>query len=113
MTEIGGEPVDGPVSAELSLSRWQGDRGRYHFVTFAGASAEALTMHAALHRLEFGRSRGFGSLKVLARIGDTSWKTSVFPQSKQSEWILLVSKKVMGREDLNAGDIVGVEVTPL
>lgn len=70
-------------------------------------------MHARLHRLEFGRSRGFGSIKVTARIGETSWKTSVFPQNKQSEWILLVSKKVMKLEGLAADDQLTVEVTPI
>jgi hypothetical protein len=46
----------------------------------------------------------------MARIGETSWKSSVFPQNKQSEWILLVSKKVMRAEDLAAGEAIGVEL---
>jgi len=79
-------------------------------------------MHARLHRLEYGRQRGFGSVKVMARIGDTRWKSSVFPQRKptpssseavgqqEREWILLVSKKVMRAEDLAEGDAVGLEL---
>lgn len=101
------------VIATLPLTRWQGDRGTYHLVCFIGDAAEELTMHARLHRLEFGRSRGFGSIKVTARIGETTWKTSVFPQNKQSEWILLVSKKVMRMENLSQGDIITVQVTSL
>lgn len=92
------------VEATLPLTHWQGDRGTYHLVTFTGAQAEAIAMHARLHRLEFGRARGFGSVKVVARIGETEWKTSVFPQRQQSEWVLLVSKKVMRAEGLAAGD---------
>ncbi len=65
-------------------------------------------MHARLHRLEFGRQRGFGSVKVMARVGETEWNTSVFPQSKQSEWVLLLSKKVMRAEGLSEGDLVSV-----
>ena len=91
------------ISAELELRRWQGDRGTYHLVTFADKQAEAIAMHARLYRLEFGRRRGFGSVKVTATIGDTSWKSSVFPQRKQSEWVLLVSKTVMRKEGLEAG----------
>lgn len=101
------------ITATLPLTRWQGDRGTYHLVSFTGECAEALTTHAALHRLEFGKGRGFGSIKVNARIGGTEWKTSVFPQAKQSEWILLVSKKVMKAEDLAHGDAIVVEVTPI
>lgn len=67
-------------------------------------------MHARLLRLEYGTRRGFGSVKVIARLGETTWKSSVFPQNKASEWILLVSRKVMRAEDLAAGDQVTVEL---
>lgn len=99
------------LTATLPLKRWQGDRGTYHLVIFEGEHAEALAMHARLHRLEFGKSRGFGSVKVTARIGATEWRTSVFPQDKQREWILLVSKKVMRAERLSEGHPAEVELT--
>lgn len=102
-----------PVKATLPLRRWQGEKAVYHLVGFTGAQAQALAEHALMHRLEFGRGRGFGSVKVEARIGETRWKSSVFPQEKQSEWILLVSKKVMRAEDLAPGDEVSVKVTPI
>ena len=98
------------LCATLPLTRWQGDRGTYHLVTVTGEAAEQLAMHARIERLETGARRGFGSVKVLARIGVTRWKTSVFPQAKQSEWVLLVSKKVMRAEDLAEGNAVAVEL---
>ncbi|MEM7701509.1 MAG: DUF1905 domain-containing protein [Pseudomonadota bacterium] len=98
------------VTARLSLQRWQGDRGTYHLVTFTGEEAETLTTHAVLQKLEFGRARGFGSIKLSARIGDTQWHTSVFPQNKSSEWILLVSKRVMRAEEIGPGDEVEVSL---
>lgn len=96
------------LTATLTLNRWQGDRGTYHLVIFTGEAAEAIAMHARLHRLEYGSSRGFGSVKVMAQIGETRWKTSVFPQKGQSEWVLLVSRKVMRAEDIAGGDPVEV-----
>ncbi len=108
MTEI--------ISTTLPLRRWQGDRGTYHIVTITGEEAEAIAMHARLHRLEFGKQRGFGSVKVMARVGDTEWKTSVFPMNvddmsrRTKNWTLLVSKKVMRAEDLAEGDQVSVEL---
>lgn len=115
------------LSARLTLTRWQGDRGTYHLVTFTGEEAEALSTHAALHKLEFGRQRGFGSVKLVARIGETEWQTSVFPQRRQRpsdrpeqgseqghaprDWVLLVSRKVMRAEDLAAGEPVEVKLT--
>nr|WP_247713445.1 DUF1905 domain-containing protein [Qipengyuania polymorpha] len=95
------------------MKRWQGDRGTYHLVTISGETAEAIAMHERLHRLEFGARRGFGSVKVMARVGGTQWKTSVFPQSKKTEWVLLVSKKVMRAEDLAEGDSVALELNLL
>ncbi|MEE4154848.1 MAG: DUF1905 domain-containing protein [Erythrobacter sp.] len=93
--------------------RWQGEQATYHLVTFTGVEAETLTGEALMHRLEHGRARGFGSIKVAARIGATRWTTSVFPQNRQSEWILLLSKSVMRAESLAPRDEVEVEVTPL
>lgn len=92
------------------LTRWQGDRGTYHLLVITGDEAEAIAIYARLHRLEFGTQRGFGSVKVMAQIGDTSWKTPVFPQAGSTEWVLLVNKKVMRAEDLAAGDPVTVKL---
>jgi hypothetical protein len=102
--------VDETVAATLPLTRWQGERGTYHLLTLSGAEAEKIATHAAISRLEFGRARGFGSVKVMARIGETRWKTSVFPQKQSREWVLLVSRKVMQAEDLAAGDPVGLQL---
>lgn len=101
------------IELTAPLGRWQGERGTYHLVTIAGEEAEALQAHEAMHRLEVGARRGFGSVKVIARIGDTEWTTSVFPQNKRSEWVLLVSKKVMRLEDLAEGDPVELTLKPL
>ena len=98
------------LSCTLPLTRWQGERGTYHLVTITGDAADAIAMHERLHRLEFGARRGFGSVKVMARVGGTQWKTSVFPQSQKTEWILLVSKKVMRAEDLAEGDEMPLEL---
>lgn len=102
--------MSGTVACTLPLRRWQGDRGTYHLVTITGAEAEAIAAHALMHRLEFGTQRGFGSVKVMAQVGGTRWRTSVFPQNEKSEWVLLVSKKVMRAEDLAEGDPVPLEL---
>ncbi|MBX7513553.1 DUF1905 domain-containing protein [Qipengyuania sp. GH38] len=98
------------LSCTLPLRQWRGERGSYHLVTLTGEDAQSIAMHETLLRLEFGSRRGFGSVKVTARIGGTRWKTSVFPQNRKSEWVLLVSKKVMKRENLIEGDELTVEL---
>lgn len=104
------ETLPSTLACTLPLQRWQGERGTYHLVIMKGEAAEALALHERLHRLEFGGRRGFGSVKVRARVGGTEWKTSAFPQSAKSEWVLLVSKKVMRAEDLAEGDPVALEL---
>ena len=98
------------ITVTTPLIRWEGDRGTYHLVSIKGEHAETIAMHARIERLEIGTRRGFGSVKVIAQIGDTRWKSSVFPQEKSTEWILLVSKKVMKAEDLAKDDTITVEL---
>ena len=99
------------LSATLPLERWAGERSTYHLVTITGDAANTIATHAALHRMEFGKQRGFGSVKCYAQIGETRWRTSVFPMKlddmsrrTNKHWTLLISKKVCQAEDLAHGD---------
>lgn len=94
------------IEITAQITRWQGEKAVYHLVSITGEPAATIAMHACLQRLEFGTRRGFGSVKVTAQIGETRWKSSVFPQKKSTEWVLLVSKKIMQAEELSAGDRV-------
>jgi len=78
----------------------------WHFITIDGAAGEALSATALMRRLE-GLSRGFGSIKVVATIGDSSFKTSVFP-SKELGWLLPVKAAVRKAEGIGEGDAVEV-----
>ncbi len=53
---------------------------------------------------------GFGSAKVTATIGKTSWTTSVFPHKASDGWLLPVKKAVRVAEDLAVGDLVRVSL---
>lgn len=95
------------ISHTGPLWRWTGGtNGTWHFLTIDGAAGEALSATALMRRLE-GMSRGFGSLKVRAAIGDSAFSTSVFP-SKSAGWMLPVKASVRKAEDLAEGDTVTV-----
>ena len=79
------------------------------WVALTGEAAEAIAAHELARRLELGRRRGFGSVKVTARIGDSQWQTSLFPQ-KSGGWFLPVKKPVRQAEGLDFGDAVDGEL---
>lgn len=91
------------VTLTTRLSRWTGGNGgNWFFCTIGGDAGEALAATALMRRLE-GMARGFGSLKVTAQIGETRWRTSVFPQ-KGEGWLLLVKAAVRKAEGIGEGD---------
>jgi hypothetical protein len=81
----------------------------WHFLTISGQSADDIHATALMRRMEGGPKRGWGSLKVRATIGDTSWETSIFPD-KQRGWLLPVKAAVRKAEGLVTGDDVTVMV---
>lgn len=83
--------------AELWL--YQGDAA-WHFVTVAPDVSDAIDARTA------GRRRGFGSVRVRATIGATTWDTSVFPDSTRGAFLLPVKRKVRELEGVAAGDRV-------
>jgi len=92
------------------LSVWRTEQhGDIGYVVIAGAAAEAIAAHELMRRLELGRRRGFGSVKVEAVVGDSRWSTSVFPQ-KGGTWFLPVKKAICRAEDLGAGHEVEVRL---
>lgn len=95
------------ITHTATLWRWQGGGGgSWHFLTIDGAAGEALSGTALMRRLE-RTIGGFGSLKVTARIGESVFKTSLFP-SKELGWLLPVKASVRKAEGIGEGDRVEV-----
>ena len=80
------------------------------WVALTGEAAEAVAGHELARRLELGKRRGFGSVKVTARIGGSRWQTSLFPQKAGGGWFLPVKKPVRLAEGLDFGDTVEGEI---
>ena len=91
---------------------WTTDKApaSWHFLTLDGEVAEAIHALALMRKLEGGRKRGWGSMKVRATIGDTSWDTSIFPAKEAGGWLLPVKAAVRKAEALVAGDQVTVQL---
>jgi hypothetical protein len=79
---------------------WKGEAaGRWYFATVPEEQSNEIRAHA------FGNPRGFGSVKVEARIDDVIWRTSVFPLNKGG-YLLPIKAEVRRKAGLSAGDEV-------
>ena len=53
---------------------------------------------------------GFGSIRVRARLGESRWATSIFPESKSGCYVLPVKKAVRQAEGVDVGDAIEVTI---
>jgi hypothetical protein len=87
------------VEFAAPLWRYPGDGGWY-FVSLP------IQVSADITDIATGLRRGFGSVRVAATVGCSSWQTSIFPDSKTGTYMLPVKKTVRAAERLEAGDDV-------
>ena len=52
------------------------------------------------------KKAGFGSIRVKATIGKTSWRSSIFPDKQSGCYVLPLKKEVRRVEDIDAGDSI-------
>lgn len=83
------------------LWRYEGDAAWYFLTVPADVSED-------VRELTAGRRRGFGSVRVRATVGATTWTTSVFPDSRRGAFLLPVKKAVRTAEGLDDGEPVTV-----
>jgi len=57
--------------------------------------------------------RGFGSIRVTATIGSSTWQTSIFPDAKSKSYLLPVKKEVRLKNSLVENSEVIATVTIL
>ena len=93
------------ITFTAPLWLWCGEGGSWHFLTLPEAQSAEIGLEAAAA----GPRRGFGSVRVEARIGDVAWRTSIFPQ-KAGTYLLPVKAEVRRRAGIAAGDEVTVVV---
>lgn len=91
---------------DAELWRWDG-AAAWHFVTLPAELADDVAARTE------GRRRGFGSVRVRARIGGTAWKTSIFPDTRSGSFLLPVKQEVRRREGVEDGDVVVVDLEVL
>lgn len=88
------------------LWRWQG-RAAWHFLTLPQELSDEIDEATQ------GSQGGFGSVRVQASVGATSWQTSLFPSTEHAAYLLPVKRAVRVAEGLQEGAPVLVRVQVL
>lgn len=84
------------------LFRWSG--GNWFFVALPDEAADEARFEAA------GMRGGFGSIKVIARVGESEWRTSLFPDKSRDTFLLPMKKQVRAAEGLHEGEDVRISL---
>ncbi|MDH5597100.1 MAG: DUF1905 domain-containing protein [Candidatus Peregrinibacteria bacterium] len=82
------------------LWKWNAEKASWFFITIPKK------LSADLKEL-CEKSSGWGSIRVEITIGNSSWKTSLFP-NKTGEYILPVKKAIREAENIKEGDLVEI-----
>lgn len=91
------------VSIHFSAKIWlYNGQAAWHFITVPSDISAQLTEQFAPY------ARGFRSLKAQATIGQVTWDTSFFPDTKHNGYLLPIKKSVRTKNGLHVGDICNV-----
>ena len=98
-----------PTTLTLHLPVWlyPGKAGWY-FVTIPKKESAEI-------KARFGKQRvGWGSIPVTVTLNKTTWKTSIFPDSKSGGYLLPLKAVVRKKEGITEGDVItfSMKVSP-
>ena len=82
--------------------------GGWHFVTLPKRQSTEI-------RRLFGTSqRAWGAIPVVATVGSTSWKTSIFRDQESDRYVLPLKAEVRKKEQIKADRVIAysVRITP-
>lgn len=93
----------GSFEFSAPLWRYPGEDGWYFVSLPREISADIADLTAGIRG-------GFGSVRVGVRVGTSSWRTSLFPDSKSGVYLLPVKRAVRTAEHLESGDDVRARI---
>lgn len=76
--------------------------GAWHMVALPEVLSDEIEARYA------GPTRGFGAVRVKARIGTTTWGTSIFPSRSRRAYVMGIKRQVREAEGVEEGVTVAV-----
>ncbi len=86
---------------------YPGETAAWHFASIPKTVSEKMKKH-------FGTSaKGWGSLPVDAKIGKTTWRTSIFPDKRSGTYLLPLKAEIRKKEEIFDGDTIRLSLSIL
>ncbi|MFC7276276.1 DUF1905 domain-containing protein [Paractinoplanes rhizophilus] len=95
------------MRVEFEAELWLWEARRDDSWTFVSLPIDASD---EIRELTGGQRRGFGSVRVEVTVGLTTWRTSIFPDSKSGAYVLPVKRAVRKAQSIEPGDVVKLAV---
>lgn len=93
------EVPDAAIAVKAKVWRWKQDSG-WHFATVPKAQSAQIRSRFS------GARRGWGSVPVRVKIGQTEWETSLFPQGKTGSYLFAIKASVRNAEGIEEGGVI-------
>lgn len=99
------------VEIRFAAELWVWDARPAEAWTFVTLPAEA---SVEIRELADDRPRaGFGSVRVAVTLGASTWRTSIFPDSRAGAYVLPIKRAIRRAEGIEAGDVADVRLEVL
>lgn len=100
------EPVAAGAAITFEAKVWLWKQGAgWHFAT---VPKEQSALIRAQHK---SAKRGWGSVPVRVKIGETEWETSLFPQGKSGTYLFAIKASVRKAEGIEEGRVITAVVS--
>lgn len=77
----------------------------WHFVSIPQKESADIKKKFGVH------ARGFGSLPVSVTVGASTWRTSIFPDSKSGTYLLPLKKAIRAKEHIQSDATLSYTIT--
>lgn len=95
-----------PYRISTKVWLWTG-KGAWHFVSVPKELSEEI-------KNEFGYiKQGWGSIAIELTLGESVWRTSMFPNSKTGEYLIPIKSAIRKAQNVNVDDIIDLIIQVL
>ncbi|MEK7636234.1 MAG: DUF1905 domain-containing protein [Patescibacteria group bacterium] len=83
---------------------YSSEKSAWHFITLSKKQSAEIMARFGLMK------RGWGSLPVVVTMGETIWKTSIFPDKKAQAYLLPLKAEVRKKEGIVPGKTISFSI---